>query len=231
VDGVRPAFDSVEEIAACHVEQIVRFQPKGRYFLGGWSFGGIVAYEIACQLRERGNEVGFLAILDAGFLYSFGVLRTIFSDRAIPLFHLAAETTDTLLEQMREAGVRAQLIPEMATEQMAQQIANVFGKNVEALWNYRPRPYTGRGTLIRARERFVDVRVRRDPSQEWSELCSEGVEEVSTPGDHLTMIQPPHVAALSRRLRRCLRHARLYPTASPSQQKAILSARDGASDS
>jgi thioesterase domain-containing protein len=165
---------------------------------------------MACQLRERGKDVGLLAILDAGFLYSFGVLRTIFSNRAVPLFHLAAETTDTLLQHMREAGLRAQLIPKMATDQMAQQIANVFGKNVEALWKYRPGHYAGRGTLVRAKERFVDVRVRRDPLQEWSDLCSEGVEELSTPGDHLTMMQPPHVAALGRRLSRCLRQASVW---------------------
>ncbi|MBC8132440.1 MAG: amino acid adenylation domain-containing protein, partial [Deltaproteobacteria bacterium] len=56
---------SVDELARDYVEIIRRHQPVGPYRLVGMSFGGIVAYEVARQLRKAGQEVGFLGLLDA----------------------------------------------------------------------------------------------------------------------------------------------------------------------
>ncbi|WP_069885774.1 amino acid adenylation domain-containing protein [Streptomyces luteocolor] len=56
--------DSVEEMAAHYVEEIRAVQPEGPYRLLGWSFGGIVAFEMAVQLQRQGLEVGLLTMLD-----------------------------------------------------------------------------------------------------------------------------------------------------------------------
>lgn len=64
LDGVQPAFEEIKEMAAYYVEEIRRKQPQGPYFLGGASFGGTVALEMAQQLTAMGEEVGLLAILD-----------------------------------------------------------------------------------------------------------------------------------------------------------------------
>ena len=58
-------FTRIEEMASRYVEELLRFQPRGPYFLGGFCFGGIVAYEIACQLTARGEQVGLLALLES----------------------------------------------------------------------------------------------------------------------------------------------------------------------
>ncbi|MFD0279799.1 amino acid adenylation domain-containing protein, partial [Kitasatospora sp. NPDC127111] len=55
---------SVEEMAADYVEQIRSVQPAGPYHLVGWSFGGIVAHEVAVRLAEAGERVALLANLD-----------------------------------------------------------------------------------------------------------------------------------------------------------------------
>ncbi|MET9452946.1 amino acid adenylation domain-containing protein [Streptomyces cinerochromogenes] len=60
-----PLPDSIEENAAAYVELIRRVRPEGPYHLFGWSYGGLLAYEIAVQLRAAGQEVGLLANLDA----------------------------------------------------------------------------------------------------------------------------------------------------------------------
>ncbi|MEZ0070332.1 amino acid adenylation domain-containing protein [Streptacidiphilus sp. MAP12-20] len=57
--------DSVEEIAADYLREIRRVQPSGPYRLAGWSFGGAVAHAIATLLRDLGEEVSLLALLDA----------------------------------------------------------------------------------------------------------------------------------------------------------------------
>ncbi|MFJ4645801.1 amino acid adenylation domain-containing protein [Streptomyces bobili] len=59
-----PQPESVSEMAAQYVERMVEIQPDGPYYILGWSFGGLVAHEMACQLVESGEEVALLANLD-----------------------------------------------------------------------------------------------------------------------------------------------------------------------
>ncbi|MBV8367934.1 MAG: amino acid adenylation domain-containing protein [Candidatus Eremiobacteraeota bacterium] len=60
-----PQLHSVEEIAARKLEMILAVQPAGPYRIAGWSFGGVVAYEIAAQLLARGLPVEFLGLIDS----------------------------------------------------------------------------------------------------------------------------------------------------------------------
>ncbi|WP_426405087.1 amino acid adenylation domain-containing protein [Streptomyces sp. R-07] len=55
---------SVEEMADGYLEQIRRIQPWGPYRLLGWSYGGLVAHTMAVRLREAGERVELLALLD-----------------------------------------------------------------------------------------------------------------------------------------------------------------------
>src|SRR6185295_18712292 len=57
-------FDRLEEMASYYLEEIRAVQPRGPYYLGGYCFGGNVAYEMARQLRERGEQVAFVALID-----------------------------------------------------------------------------------------------------------------------------------------------------------------------
>jgi thioesterase domain-containing protein len=54
-------------MAALYLRAIRAVQPQGPYFLGGWSFGGVVAFEMAQQLQAQGQAVALLAMLDAYF--------------------------------------------------------------------------------------------------------------------------------------------------------------------
>ncbi|MFF5336580.1 amino acid adenylation domain-containing protein [Streptomyces sp. NPDC013181] len=65
LDGTRILPGSITEMAADYVARIRTVQPTGPYHLLGWSFGGIVAHEMAVQLQRAGQEVGLLAVLDA----------------------------------------------------------------------------------------------------------------------------------------------------------------------
>ena len=64
-DGVTPMPQSIDEMAEDYLEQILLTEPQGPYHLLGYSFGGIVAHAVAAKLRQRGREVGMLALLDA----------------------------------------------------------------------------------------------------------------------------------------------------------------------
>ncbi|BAY12152.1 non-ribosomal peptide synthetase [Calothrix sp. NIES-2098] len=64
MDAKNPPLTSIEDMATRYIEALRQVQPKGPYFLGGWSFGGWVAFEMAQQLQKSGDEVALLAMLD-----------------------------------------------------------------------------------------------------------------------------------------------------------------------
>ena len=66
VDGRRSPHQSMSSMAAEYMQEIRAIQPEGPYYLGGFSMGGEVAFEIACKLRELGQEVAFVGMLDSG---------------------------------------------------------------------------------------------------------------------------------------------------------------------
>jgi aspartate racemase len=63
-DGKRAVYSRLEDIAANHLEEIRAVQPEGPYYLGGFCFGGMVAFEIAQQLKHQGQEVAMLFLVD-----------------------------------------------------------------------------------------------------------------------------------------------------------------------
>lgn len=62
-------FDSVSELAEFYIKIIREIQPKGPYLLGGASAGANISIEIAAQLKQIGEEVGFLGLLDGWAYY------------------------------------------------------------------------------------------------------------------------------------------------------------------
>ncbi len=64
LDGKTPPLTRIEDMASHYIEALRKVQPQGPYFLGGWSFGSWVAFEIAKQLQKSGEEVALLAVLD-----------------------------------------------------------------------------------------------------------------------------------------------------------------------
>ncbi len=65
LDGEAEPEATLSDLAARYVSAIVEAHPEGPYHLGGWSLGGLVAFEMARQLLENGREVGVLALIDA----------------------------------------------------------------------------------------------------------------------------------------------------------------------
>jgi thioesterase domain-containing protein/predicted NAD/FAD-dependent oxidoreductase/acyl carrier protein len=66
-DGGDP-LDTVAEQAARYLEAVTAVQPEGPYLLGGHSYGGVVAYEMGCQLRAAGQQVSQIVLLDTYLL-------------------------------------------------------------------------------------------------------------------------------------------------------------------
>jgi amino acid adenylation domain-containing protein len=197
VDEGKSPLTSVEAMAETYLDAIRSASPAGPIQLCGWSFGGVVAFEMARRLAEEGRPVDRLVLIDAGFLYSFAILRALIPGEQ-PLVKFLGARRDAIFPEFRRHAERSQIVPPGASEAQVRRIFEVFMANVEALYAYRPEPYHGGViTLMMAEEPFADR--RRDPVDEWRRLCEE-LDIVSVPGNHLTMLRSPHVATLAGRL-------------------------------
>ncbi|MER5216262.1 amino acid adenylation domain-containing protein [Streptomyces sp. NPDC002838] len=219
VDAGTEPLRSVEEIAAGYVERIRRVQPEGPYLIGGWSFGGFVAFEMARQLRAAGQEVRRLILLDTTALNPGRRLRT--SDDALlswffwellwlqrggdsPEEVIPAELT-TLEEKfafIADLAVAEGVLPAGATGAVVHRLFQVYEANWRAAFAYRPDVVDQDMVLIHATEPLPEVldtmhtaiqSMHRDPTNGWRERTSGELTMIDVPGDHLSIMEEPHI--------------------------------------
>jgi len=205
----------VEDLAAAYLEIVREVQPKGPYRLGGSSFGGYVAFEMARQLEEAGERAGLVALLDTGVIRDshdgeldpreyLGVLV----QEMLPDFAHDLPRDRSLDEQLGYVlGVLRQRerVPVDFGQEDVRRYFDLYWTNILAAHAYRPRPCAGRLVLLRA----VDApdaasRIAEDPTFGWGALALGGVEIHDVPGNHFNLTSPPHVRRLAERLRACL---------------------------
>ncbi|PYS94472.1 MAG: hypothetical protein DMF50_12430, partial [Acidobacteria bacterium] len=200
---------TVEGLAARHLEALREHQGRGPYFLGGWSFGGVVAYEMACRLAALGEEIGLLALIDSrapGALPApadpvEGATLVAMLAREIGAASDGVERSiDDIVERAKSSGL---LPPEVGPAEI-RRLLEVLAANLKALRSYLPGPYAGRVTLFRAVE---STTLHRDTTLGWRALASRGVEVHEIPGDHYSMVREPHLRVLAERIKDCLDEA------------------------
>jgi thioesterase domain-containing protein len=244
VDDGHDPFVDLQAMATCYVEQIRAVHPEGPYLIGGWSMGGVVAFEMAQQLTAKGQAIPLLAILDAGthlhrrqramvkrMLSVAQNMPQRFSRAGVQQLGLG-DQLEHLVSSARAADVELEL------DRLTGKILKVLSAHGQARIAYSPRPYGGKVTLFRADDQsFVEnsqlsappsrvhrrraalrgVKDRRwqpsrierqnDPTMRWAAVSAGGVEIQAVPGDHLSMLKPPHVETLARALEQCLEQA------------------------
>jgi thioesterase domain-containing protein/uncharacterized protein YbdZ (MbtH family) len=232
---------SIETIAADYLDQVRSVQRAGPYFLGGYSFGGTVAFEMAQQILARGERVAFLAVIDqesnapggpgrrrgpaavAGFLRNlpFWVWYDLFRTRPRAMLTRVRVKLRALVPGRRTADDPGLLFD--ADRVPADWLALV-GRNYRAWLDYAPRPYPGPVTLIKARARPFFRPLPRDLG--WGRLAEGGVDVITVPGAHDNMLTEPYVRSLARILDERIGAARVVrgADADPSGA-AVLSAR------
>jgi amino acid adenylation domain-containing protein len=216
-EGQEP-HSRIEDMAVDYINAIRTVQPDGPYLLGGWSMGGVVAFEMAQQLRAQGQRVGLLALFDARIPTAdeeFGDDE--FEARLlidfIRYFGLALDPRDALarlpkhelLERVFEHAKRAGLMPPDIEVSHAQPFIELCKADFRATRNYILRRYPGRLALFKAGEDLGAS--ASDATLGWSEWAAGGVDLYVVPGNHATMVYEPHVIVLAEKLRACLDQA------------------------
>ncbi|HEY0838101.1 MAG TPA: amino acid adenylation domain-containing protein, partial [Azospirillum sp.] len=221
---------SVEGLAALYVAAIRTVQPRGPYHLGGWSLGGVIAYEMARQLRHAGEGVATLALIDS---YPPEVVKAFEQDqlRRQGLPEDDAEAA-LLLAFAREcgigdpapllAGTPATAPPAERLERLLDRAAPaldrartlgmfaLFRANLRAMDGYVPGGYPGDATL------FAAAGTGAAPGGGWAAAVHGALETVAGPGDHYGVLHPPNVQALAAALARCLESEAAEREAAPA---------------
>ncbi|MFP2899919.1 amino acid adenylation domain-containing protein, partial [Corallococcus sp. 4LFB] len=213
-DGAGP---TVEAMATHYLHAVRSVQPTGPYRLGGWSMGGRVAYEMARQLRLEGETVELLVVIDAmgeepapaqALTPDEAVGQRVleFADHLTRLADVHPRAAEVLglvdpveLRQVLEQTPGVDLGLEEAACDELRELWHRFGGNQAASRAYVPGPYDGSLVLLRAAEG-----PEAPPDLGWGTLVHGGLTVHTVPGDHFTLIRPPHVDALAERLRALL---------------------------
>ncbi|MGV0024746.1 amino acid adenylation domain-containing protein [Phormidesmis priestleyi] len=219
LDGKFPPLNRIEAIATYYIQAIQTIQPQGPYFLGGWSFGGLVAYEMAQQLTQAGHQIGLLAMLDTPapckklslsqslqFLLGTALWSTLpfLRDYGAIATHRVSSWKPWLSRWQWSAILRR--IPEESQLQLLDESAiapllRIVYANTQAAYRYVPQNYCDRITLFKAIEQSDGI--GQDPTLGWSALASD-IQLHPVSGNHLSLLKPPHVQTLAQQLGQCL---------------------------
>jgi amino acid adenylation domain-containing protein len=239
LDDERAPLTDLASMATAYVAAMRQVQPEGPYLMGGWSMGGVVAFEMAAQLRQAGQRVALLALMDsripdvwadtdhaqlmAWFLRDlgsrFGTRMELSSDG---LRHLDEKAQRRLvIERARELSA---LAPGMGEAQL-DRILRVFMANMRALERYVPQTGVAPIVLFRARDEVSQELSVHNAAARWKALTSGPVDEQLVPGDHYSMFEPPHIEELARcvgtalgRVHDATRNGSPSPSSSPSSR-------------
>ena len=215
LDGEEAPHTSIEAMAADYIENIRRVQPDGPYYIGGFSAGGVVAFEMARQLQAMAQPVGLLALLDTEIL-TFSQ-QTISAEARLHHWWRMAKVNVRYATRMSAADfikkksfnlkMRGKLFAWGVRERLRLEIdpstLNAEEAFLLAFKRYVPRPYNGNATLFRA----GDGAEYLDPNLGWDGIIRGRLEIREVTGDHDTILQEPHIGMLARLLEQCLEKA------------------------
>jgi amino acid adenylation domain-containing protein len=223
IDGRGEPLGSIEEIAASYVAELEARCPEGPVALLGYSSGGLIAFEMARQLRAHGRHRVHLGLLDRpvseferlpadprlGSAFAVNRLLTLARTAKWLLLRTSHETRARwCADVLGRARHRLARLCHLSGQ------AQYRGEPFFAYWNppppperhammlrhfeatraYLPGPYAGDITVFRTAKTTWLAGFRRDLG--WRPFVSGDVNSVLLPGNHATMFEPPHLEAL-----------------------------------
>jgi acetoacetyl-CoA synthetase len=197
MDGLEDPHDRIEDMAQFYLDAITNLRAQEPCVLVGYSFGGLVALEMAQRILEDGNEVGLLVLIDAyphpRFLSPTQRLRLGIQRGARHLSEIRqrsiAEAISYVLNglerRLHRAGVRNGFdSSEASSLSLARATSRVKDQSYVALARYRPRPYPG---TVRFVKNQGDTYFPGDPVPVWANLAA-ALEVETVAGSHLDMV-------------------------------------------
>lgn len=236
LDGETEPLQSVEEIATQYIQVIQTVQPTGSYFLAGHSFGGKVAFEMATQLRNMGESVAYVGILDIpaptksfnqsiNHQYDFSnwddakwicelaeANEEILANNIVLDYQtLASLSGEQQLNYVKEKLEVHGILSPQTDIRVIRGLLQVYKTLCQI--NYEPQNICSAPiTLFRAKEENSEQQnssiFSQEPTWGWNQFSDAEVEVQIVPGNHSSMITEPNVKILAEKLQKSLQKAR-----------------------
>lgn len=205
----------IEETAAAYIGHVLAIHPSGPIRLAGYSFGGVVAHEMACQLSAQSHQVEFLGLFDTHnpsvpersyrILERLGVYWE--QSKGQPLLPRFALLRARICQGMRtKSAVRAELKlatssgPAPAYSDLRR--VQVREENWRAMAAFIPKVFQGRITLFKAS--LVNDKLECRADYGWAEFAKGGLEVVPVTGEHLTLFADENIQILANGLSKAI---------------------------
>ncbi|NES98965.1 MAG: alpha/beta fold hydrolase, partial [Sphaerospermopsis sp. SIO1G2] len=223
-DGELLTPSSIEDTATSYIQALQAVQPQGPYYLGGHSFGGKVAFEMAQQLLRQGEKVAFVAILDTTAPQKSSDRPEV--DDATWLIDIAksmqvafAKDVEMDAEPLRSLPLAQQLqyvlnylhqldlLPPNADTTYVKNLLQGYKANNTV--QYLPEDFQLVPiTLFRASELISEENLPSELSVDmtwgWTPFSNTPVDVQFVPGNHVTMMTQPYVQEFAEKLKTCL---------------------------
>ncbi|MFX8626081.1 thioesterase domain-containing protein, partial [Acinetobacter baumannii] len=201
---------AIEEMATLYIAEMQKMQPQGPYFLGGWCFGGAIAYEISRQLRQMGQQVTGIVMIDTRAPIPENVpedaddamlLSWFARDLAvpygkkltIPAQYLRELSSDHMFDHVLKEAKAINVIPLDANPSDFRLYFDTYLANGVALQTYFPEPEDFPILLVKAKDEMEDF----GESLGWDQLIKDTLTQVDLPGDHSSIMFAENVAAVA----------------------------------
>ncbi len=208
LNGVDMPLETFEAIAECYIKEILEENPDGPINLLGYSMGGIIALEMAKQLKAIGKEVKMLGMIDTNLKQYDGDIRSkiffnkfkrqfpkaLFNIRLLfktPIIALRYQYSIIKLKLKKIFSTDALAKKELSNDNLPEYMNTIIDKLWIAMDNYKITPYDGRIFLFKAQERIYYVDDFKYLG--WQKYAKKGVEIKEVPGDHKVMLLLPKV--------------------------------------
>ncbi|MGR9556471.1 amino acid adenylation domain-containing protein (plasmid) [Rhizobium leguminosarum] len=202
---------SVEEMAAAHIAQIRNVQPNGPYLLAGWSFGGVLAFEMARQIVALGEHVDFLGLLDANPVRDPITGRPTAQSPHLDLLNCVLEEVEhepsggstsinvsNLFADPTWRDLLGGSIPNGVPASHLRKNIRIARDSMRAAMDYQPKPYLGAIDLFQADASSAAIQGRL--AEDLRGLAQGAFRIHAVPGDHCGIMRAPHVASMAQAL-------------------------------
>jgi amino acid adenylation domain-containing protein len=217
LDGSAPKHTSIEEMASAYIKEIRAVQPQGPYFLGGYCFGGKVAFEMAHQLRAQGQEVSLLAMIDAiapGYSTKLPWRQRRMAQIAFHWRNFEKLETKEKIDYVTAKGkIASARVGDLAKAIAAKACLNLgltvpstlqgLLKPRRALKPYNAKVYAGKIDIFAPTESHSGY-FRFEPHMGWNRLTAGGLDSHPVPGKVAAIIMEPAVKVLAEKLKSCI---------------------------
>ena len=212
LDGVQAPLTQIEAMAANYISEIKTVQPDGPYLLVGYSFGGLIAFEIAHQLESRSEQVDLLALLDTESPSLLNIRPPLFQASGIHLRNFQQLNLQQKIKYVKDRVIFRLMYQNRANSQKEFMLDNwatdlppeylkVLEANFQAGADYIGKLYPGK--IILFRSSIQPITQALYPDLGWGEIANL-VEIYDVQSPHQDLLKEPYIQSLTQQLKLCI---------------------------